>query len=457
MQPEGRISLPPGRDSRIKTVLAPYQAPILVLKKPILVYTPPRLRGRMSTSVLILETIKTLMRPSMKYVSLAVASLLLALMPIANAQTVTGQITGTVVDSAGAIVAGASVQVTKESRNRSAPSPLRRMEASFSPIWCPPITICASLHPGFKTWSRTASPWERWRKWTFTTSGWRWAMSVLRLRCRRMPPRVATDTADHAMDVNLEKITVLIRGRNWEGIIKDLPGVIDMGTYDQRGWNGNTAIINGGQQGQVLVTFDGMAAQDSGAPSLSTYQTPSVDAIGEVKLLTGNYAAEYGARNGGQMNVTIKNGTAQFHGSAYYYYRHEHQRQQFNKSSLALPSPGIASKIPAAPSAGPSSFRKSASTRITIACSSFTPGISNGITPPRGSTSTPCRPRSSARETFRRASIPTARRFSFAIRSPEPPAPRLARWRAASRHKIPHPSQPDWQRDVESVPAAQRH
>ena len=40
----------------------------------------------------------------MKYVSLAVSILLLALMPIANAQTVTGQITGTVVDSAGAVV-----------------------------------------------------------------------------------------------------------------------------------------------------------------------------------------------------------------------------------------------------------------------------------------------------------------------------------------------------------------
>ena len=34
-----------------------------------------------------------------------------------------------------------------------------------------------------------------------------------------------------------------------------------------------------------------------------------MDAIGEVKLLTGNYNAEYGARNGGQMNITIKNGT----------------------------------------------------------------------------------------------------------------------------------------------------
>jgi hypothetical protein len=96
-----------------------------------------------------------------------------------------------------------------------------------------------------------------------------------------------------------------------------------MGTYDQRGWNGNSAVINGGQIGQPLVTFDGIAAQDSGAPGLSTYQAPSVDAIGEVRLLTGNYAAEYGTRNGGQMNVSIKNGTGQFHGSAYYYYGHE--------------------------------------------------------------------------------------------------------------------------------------
>jgi hypothetical protein len=152
--------------------------------------------------------------------------------------------------------------------------------------------------------------------------------------------RVATDTSDHATDINLKLIEQTpIRGRNWEGIIKDMPGVIDMGTYDQRGWNGNSAVVNGGQIGQVLVTFDGMAAQDSGAPSLSTYQTPSVDAIGEVKLLTGNYSAEYGARNDGQLNVTIKNGTASFHGSAYYYYRHEefNANEYFNNQLVAKP------------------------------------------------------------------------------------------------------------------------
>ncbi len=73
----------------------------------------------------------------------------------------------------------------------------------------------------------------------------------------------------------------LIRGRNWEAIVE--VDVIDMGTYDQRGWNGNTAIINGGQQGQVLVTFDGMAAGTAAPSQPQLYQTRSVDAIGEVK------------------------------------------------------------------------------------------------------------------------------------------------------------------------------
>ena len=167
--------------------------------------------------------------------------------------------------------------------------------------------------------------------------------------------RVVTDSSDHSTDVNLKQIEQTpIRGRSFQAIIKDLPGIIDMGTYDQRGWNGNSAVVNGGQQGQVLITFDGMAAQDSGAPGQSTYQAPSVDAIGEVKLLSGNYAAEYGARNGGQMNVTIKNGTAQFHGSAYYYYRHEEfNANEFFNNELNVQKPRYRYENPGGTVGGP--------------------------------------------------------------------------------------------------------
>ncbi|PYV12195.1 MAG: hypothetical protein DMG07_17595, partial [Acidobacteria bacterium] len=116
-----------------------------------------------------------------------------------------------------------------------------------------------------------------------------------------------------------------IRGRNYLGILRTLPGVQDTNAYDTRGW-GSAAVnptINGGRTGQSLMTLDGIANQDSGAPSLNSYISPSVDAISEVQVLVSNYNAEYGARSGGQVNVTVKNGTNQFHGSGYFYWRNE--------------------------------------------------------------------------------------------------------------------------------------
>jgi Carboxypeptidase regulatory-like domain/TonB-dependent Receptor Plug Domain len=291
----------------------------------------------------------------MKYVSLAVSSLLLALMPIANAQTVTGQITGTVVDSAGAIVAGASVQVTNGITKQVRTFTTSANGSFIFPDLVPADYDLRVTHPGFKTYIQNRITVGTLEKVDVHDVRLEVGDVSTSVEVQAHAARVATDTADHAMDVDLMKIKETpIRGRNWEAIVKDLPGVIDMGTYDQRGWNGNSAIINGGQQGQVLVTFDGMAAQDSGAPSLSTYQTPSVDAIGEVKLLTGNYAAEYGARNGGQMNVTIKNGTAQFHGSAYYYYRHEqfNANEWFN-NQLGVTKPRYRFENPGATIGGP--------------------------------------------------------------------------------------------------------
>jgi hypothetical protein len=250
--------------------------------------------------------------------------MLLAMLPAAHAQTVTGSMTGTVVDSGGAIVVGAKVQLTNEITKQ-----IREFETQGNGTFIFPDLFPADYdlrvtHTGFKTYIQNGITVGTLEKVDVHTIHLDIGDVSTSVEVKAEAARVATETSDHATDVNLKQIEETpIRGRNFQAIIKDLPGVIDMGTYDQRGWNGNSAVINGGQAGQVLVTLDGMAAQDSGAPSLSTYQAPSVDAIGEVKLLTGNYNAEYGARNGGQMNITIKNGTAQFHGSAYYYYRHE--------------------------------------------------------------------------------------------------------------------------------------
>jgi hypothetical protein len=135
---------------------------------------------------------------------------------------------------------------------------------------------------------------------------------------------VATDSSDRSINVTTLQIEdTPIRGRNYRAILSTLPGVQDTNAYETRGWGAGAPTINGGRSGQTLMTLDGITSQDSGAPSLNTYLSPSVEAIGEVKVMVSNYSAEYGARAGGQVNVTIKSGSPQFHGSAFFYWRNE--------------------------------------------------------------------------------------------------------------------------------------
>jgi hypothetical protein len=51
--------------------------------------------------------------------------------------------------------------------------------------------------------------------------------------------------------------------------------------------------------------------------------SPSVDAVQEFKVQTGNYSAEFGRNVGGVVNVIIRSGTNEFHGGAFEFVRNE--------------------------------------------------------------------------------------------------------------------------------------
>jgi Carboxypeptidase regulatory-like domain len=88
----------------------------------------------------------------MRYVSSVVAILLLAMLPIANAQTVTGQITGTVVDSAGAVIAGATVQITNEVTKQVREFTTSSNGSFIFADLVPAEYNLRTTHPGFKTY-----------------------------------------------------------------------------------------------------------------------------------------------------------------------------------------------------------------------------------------------------------------------------------------------------------------
>lgn len=250
---------------------------------------------------------------------------LLALLPTASAQSVTGQVSGTVVDPAGAVVPGASVELTHD---LSQTTHRFTTESNGSFVFTGLVPGTYSLHvtqAGFKAADQrgiTVAAQERVDLHEVHLEVGELTSSV---EVQADVVHVATDSSDRSIDMNLKQILDdPTRGRNPVSLIMIMPGVQSLAqSYDYRGWNGGGIPgVNGGQQGQIILNMDGAASQDSG--NLNTgYINPSVDSISEVKLLTSNYTAEYGGRTAGQLTLTTKNGTAQFHGTAYDYYRDE--------------------------------------------------------------------------------------------------------------------------------------
>jgi Carboxypeptidase regulatory-like domain/TonB dependent receptor len=83
-------------------------------------------------------------------------------------------------------------------------------------------------------------------------------------------------------------------------------------------------VANGNYQTQNNFTIDGVDNNQgtTNAQSLSAQVVqPSPDAIGEFKVQTNSYSAEFGHSAGAVVNVVLKSGTNQMHGSGWYYNR----------------------------------------------------------------------------------------------------------------------------------------
>ena len=70
------------------------------------------------------------------------------------------------------------------------------------------------------------------------------------------------------------------------------------------------------------VIIDGVVGNEVGNSGMNA-QMVNLDAIAEVRLLNNSYRAEYGQSGGSQLQIVTRGGSSQYHGSGYYYGRHE--------------------------------------------------------------------------------------------------------------------------------------
>jgi hypothetical protein len=139
-------------------------------------------------------------------------------------------------------------------------------------------------------------------------------------------PLLQSDKADVHTDRTAQQIENLpdigVSSRNFQGLLRTIPGVgltaepNSLAGNPQRAINAN---VNGQSNQTVNTRIDG--AQDA-YPWLpaNVACVPPADAIEIVNLVTNSFDAEQGMAGGAAVNVQIKSGTNQFHGSAHIFH-----------------------------------------------------------------------------------------------------------------------------------------
>jgi hypothetical protein len=112
-------------------------------------------------------------------------------------------------------------------------------------------------------------------------------------------------------NVSTQQVLQLPIGRNAYNTVGLAPGV--MGN-SSAGTN-TGAIISGGRANTTAVLFDGQETRNNSTGGNS--YTPPMEAVGELRVLTSNFSAEYGRSTGGVVTAAGRTGTNDLHGSVY--------------------------------------------------------------------------------------------------------------------------------------------
>jgi hypothetical protein len=279
---------------------------------------------------------------AMKWNRLLVQILLLiiAFCSAASAQD-TASLTGTVTDASGAAVPKAQVEVTNAAQGisrQAATNGSGDFLFAALPIGSYDLSVTSK---GFRKYEAKGVVLNVGEKARVNVAMQVGAANTEILVEGSAVAQVETQSSDLGGTVTGKEISQLeLNGRDFKQLVTLVPGVSNQTGADEGGVGvtaNNSFSINGGRTEYNNWELDGGDNLDNGSNNTLNV-TPSIDAIGEVKVLTSNYGAQYGKNGSGTIEVETKSGTNRFHGDAYEFVRNDmFNSPAWNQDGVAPP------------------------------------------------------------------------------------------------------------------------
>jgi outer membrane receptor protein involved in Fe transport len=274
----------------------------------------------------------------------------------------TGSIRGTVTDTTGAVVPGATVtlqnEATKFTRNVVTDA---KGDYYFGAIQPGAYTVTVEI-PGFKTSARRGIRISQREAAGFDPVIEVGAQSE-RVEVTAQREMIQTETGAREGLLTSDQIDNLsVVGRSPLELLRILPGSVmpDVSSLESVGNLTGTSntnqdaqfTVNGIRGSNTVVTLDGSKLQDIGSNN-GVIVVPNNDMVSEVKVQASNYAAEFGSA-GVQVNAITKGGSSEFHGTVYDYIRHyKFQANDRSNSYTGTARPESKFQYPGANISGP--------------------------------------------------------------------------------------------------------
>jgi hypothetical protein len=249
--------------------------------------------------------------------------------PILMSQTTSTEILGRVADSSGAVIPGATVTIRRVATGETRAAITNQAGDYTFPLIEVGVYSVQCESPGFRSSTVTGLRVETQQKARvdFTLQ-----VGEVTERIEVAASAVALQTDDVSIGSVVENKRVVdlpLNGRNITNLAVMTPGV-QFGSrtgaaHGQGGFpipgTGISVIANGQREINQSVTIDGAEAI---MPLYNhTAFTPSVDAVEEFKVLTSSYSAEFGQGAGAHIQVTMKGGTNDLHGTLFHFLRND--------------------------------------------------------------------------------------------------------------------------------------
>ncbi|MBS1839840.1 MAG: TonB-dependent receptor [Acidobacteria bacterium] len=244
----------------------------------------------------------------------------------ASAQVDTGTILGTVSDSSGARINGATVTLTNEGTNAALSTTTGEDGGyKFTPVRIGSYKLSVTMQ-GFQTAALRGVNVNVGQSVVADFSMKPGAVSET-IEVTSSAPVLQSQDASVGQIVDSKSVNDLpLNGRNFT-FLAQLAAGVNTPQADTRGNAASGAFsANGSRPAQNNYLLDGIDNNSDTVDFLNGTNfvvLPPVDAIAEFKVQTSGFSAEYGRSGAAVLNATIKSGTNELHGAAWEYFRND--------------------------------------------------------------------------------------------------------------------------------------